>query len=159
MVAAVSIVEHGTCAMATSPTATAELVDDYRPKRGGTRRLVPILGGSLAVLASAAGFLFWWATATPAEIRPAGADYPGAMPVAAVVPEQPVTPADYAVVSLFQDEAILAAGDMLLRVKVGSTAPGLGTIRAIEPDGQGGTIVTDAARLTLAAAPAPDPAA
>lgn len=135
--------------MAMSITAAnTELVDDYSPKRG-VRRLVPILGASLTILASAAGFLFWWATATPAEIRPEGADYPGVIPVALVVPPTPVSPADYAVVSLFEDEAILAARDMLLRVKVGSTAPGLGTILAIEPQGAGGTIVTDKARLTL----------
>ncbi len=57
---------------------------------------------------------------------------------------------DYQIVMVFGDEALLATGSELLRVKVGSVLPGLGTISAIAPEAGGGTVTGDLAVLRSA---------
>lgn len=48
--------------------------------------------------------------------------------------------ADYQIVSIYDGEAFLATSNSVIRVKVGSTAPGLGDILAIEASDSGGTV-------------------
>ena len=54
---------------------------------------------------------------------------------------------DYQIVMVFGGEALLAAGDELMRVKVGSVLPGIGTIASIQPTPSGGTVTGDLAVL------------
>ncbi|WAJ29991.1 hypothetical protein [Antarcticirhabdus aurantiaca] len=72
-----------------------------------------------------------------------------AIPVPAVVRNGEVDPADYSIVALFESEAVVAAGDELWRVKVGSTLPGLGAVLAIETEAGGtGRVRTEKAVLS-----------
>ena len=72
-----------------------------------------------------------------------------AIPVPAVVRNGEVDPSDYSIVALFESEAVVAAGDELWRVKVGSTLPGLGAVLAIETEAGGtGRVRTEKAVLS-----------
>lgn len=71
-----------------------------------------------------------------------------ALPVQAIVRRKELTPSDYQIVMVFDDEAILATDDELMRAKVGSVLPGLGTITAIVPNATGGTVSAEKATLT-----------
>lgn len=62
---------------------------------------------------------------------------------------------DYQVVMVFDGEALLAAGNDLVRVRVGSVLPGIGTVAAIEPNAAGGTVRGDLATLQGLAAEEP----
>ncbi|MEF2071755.1 hypothetical protein [Consotaella aegiceratis] len=73
----------------------------------------------------------------------------GVMPVPEVVRVREPQPQDFAVVMVFEDEALLATSRELWRVKVGSVVPGLGKVEKIEANGTGGTIVTERAVLAL----------
>lgn len=54
---------------------------------------------------------------------------------------------DYQIVSIFDGEAFLATSRSVIRVKVGSTAPGLGDILAIEASDTGGIVTGTLATL------------
>jgi hypothetical protein len=69
------------------------------------------------------------------------------LPVPVVERARALTPQDYQIVMVFEDEAILATDDELMRVKVGSVLPGLGTVNAIVPSADGGTVSADDATL------------
>ncbi len=75
-----------------------------------------------------------------------------AMPAQAIVRDRAPTPGDYQIVMIFKDEAMLATREELVRVKVGSTVPGLGTVQAIEGTALGGTVKADMATLRSASA-------
>lgn len=71
-----------------------------------------------------------------------------AMPAPQIVRSRPLLPGDYQIVMVFQDEALLATREELMRVKIGSVLPGLGTIRAIAGSSlAGGTVTADNATL------------
>lgn len=73
------------------------------------------------------------------------------IPVPSVVRAGEVSPSDYSIVALFETEAVVAAGDELWRVKVGSTLPGLGAVLAIEAgEGGQGRVRTEKAVLSAA---------
>ncbi len=78
-----------------------------------------------------------------------------AMPAPTIVRDRQPTPSDYQIVMIFQDEALLATREELMRVKVGSVVPGLGTIQAIEGGSLGGAVTAD--KATLRSVGAPDP--
>lgn len=63
------------------------------------------------------------------------------IPVPEVVRPRALEPADYRIVMVFEGEALLETSSELQRVKVGSTAPGLGEILAIENGANGGGTV------------------
>jgi hypothetical protein len=69
------------------------------------------------------------------------------MPVPTVMRSTPLAAADYQIVMVFQDEAILATAQELWRVKVGSEVPGLGTVLAIDATDTGGTVKATEATL------------
>ncbi|WP_185983568.1 hypothetical protein [Aureimonas mangrovi] len=58
-------------------------------------------------------------------------------------------PADYEIVMVFGDEALLATAHELMRVKVGTVVPGLGRVLAI--DSVDGSVSAEAARLRMTA--------
>lgn len=70
-----------------------------------------------------------------------------AMPSPRIVRRHEPTPQDYQIITVFDREAILATKDELMRVRVGSVAPGLGEILSIEETGKG--LVIAAAEATL----------
>ena len=70
-----------------------------------------------------------------------------AMPVPQIVRARPLSPADYQIVMVFENEAILATDQELFRVRIGSYLPGLGDITKIDPTGTGGTVVASEATL------------
>ena len=70
-----------------------------------------------------------------------------AIPVPQIVRAVPLTPADFQIVMVFQEEAILATAQELWRVKVGSDVPGLGTVLAIDDSATGGTVKATNATL------------
>jgi hypothetical protein len=74
---------------------------------------------------------------TTGSTAPAVDETGPSIPVPSVVRDGEVRPSDYSIVALFESEAVVAAGDELWRVKVGSTLPGLGAVLAIEA-GEGG---------------------
>ncbi|WP_182085416.1 hypothetical protein [Aureimonas sp. ME7] len=80
-------------------------------------------------------------------------DPPDAMPAPVVVRVPEPTASDYQIVMIFQDEALLATRDELVRVKVGSVVPGLGAIQSIDGSSLGGTVAADKATLRSATAP------
>ncbi|WP_102958773.1 hypothetical protein [Mangrovicella endophytica] len=79
-------------------------------------------------------------------------DDDGALPVPVVTRAQEPKPSDFQIVMVFDGEALLATGEELFRVKVGSVLPGLGTVLEIHQKGDGGTIVTSNATLSGAGA-------
>ncbi|WP_156420977.1 hypothetical protein [Aureimonas sp. AU22] len=78
-----------------------------------------------------------------------------AMPAPSIVRDHTPTPSDYQIVMIFQDEALLATRKELMRVKVGSVVPGLGTVQAIEGGSLGGTVTADKATLRSVNTPEP----
>lgn len=78
-----------------------------------------------------------------------------AMPAPTIVRDREPMPSDYQIVMIFRDEALLATREELVRVKVGSVVPGLGTVQAIEGGSLGGTVTAD--KATLRSVSAPDP--
>ncbi|KQT53038.1 MULTISPECIES: hypothetical protein [unclassified Aureimonas] len=76
----------------------------------------------------------------------AAAALPEALPVKMLVmPDRAAS--DYQIVSIYDGEAFLATSDAVIRVQVGSTAPGLGDILAIESTGSGGMVKGSLATL------------
>jgi hypothetical protein len=69
------------------------------------------------------------------------------LPAPVIERSKALTPQDYQIVMVFQDEAILATDDELMRVKVGSVLPGLGTVKEIVPNANGGTVAAEDATL------------
>jgi hypothetical protein len=78
------------------------------------------------------------------EAAPGGGE---AMPVAQIVRSPAPVAADFQIVMVFQDEAILATSQELWRVKVGSIVPGLGKVLAIDATETGGTVQATEATL------------
>lgn len=74
-----------------------------------------------------------------------------AMPAQTIVRDYEPSPSDYQIVMLFEDEALLTLRQELMRVKPGSTLPGLGKVLAIEPRADGGLVKTEVATLQIAA--------
>ncbi|GGD27687.1 hypothetical protein [Aureimonas glaciei] len=70
-----------------------------------------------------------------------------AMPAPQIVRARPPVAADYQIVMVFENEAILATDQELMRVKVGSRVPGLGDVLKIDPTETGGTVVASEATL------------
>jgi hypothetical protein len=70
-----------------------------------------------------------------------------AMPAPQIVRARPPVAADYQIVMVFENEAILATDQELMRVKVGSRVPGLGDVLRIDPTETGGTVVASEATL------------
>ena len=120
-------------------------------KRRKARIIFALAGVLVAASAGGGYFAFRTAFAGVRTVDAAPAEIPVPMPVAAVASAFQTKPGDYQIVSVFGDEAILSSGDNLLRVKVGSTAAGLGTITAIESTDNGGGSVagTQATLRTL----------
>jgi len=129
-----------------SPTETAP-----KPVRN-TRRLMIVLAltAVTAVIATTGGYFALGSAGAETPDAVAATAIPVPMPVAVLEERAPTKAADYQIVSIYGDEAILAVGSNLLRVKAGSLAPGLGTVTAIEPraDGGGSVIGTDATLST-----------
>ena len=70
-----------------------------------------------------------------------------AMPAPQIVRAKPPVAADYQIVMVFENEAILATNEELVRVKVGSRVPGLGDVLQIDTTEAGGTVVASEATL------------
>lgn len=89
------------------------------------------------------------------QIQTGSVDAASAMPAQEIVRDREPVPTDYQIVMIFQDEALLATRQELMRVKVGSVVPGLGTIQAIDGTSLGGTVTADKATLKSVSAPQP----
>lgn len=87
-------------------------------------------------------------TVGPAELRTRTS-----LPVAEIARAQPLKPNDYQIVMVFEDEAVLATNDELMRVKVGSVLPGLGMVKEIVPSPAGGGMVSTEHATLKAVAP------
>lgn len=141
--------------MAKSKSPTPETASDTA-KPSGVSKKVRLIGTAVLglVVMSAGGTYFAMSGAEASEVAgaaPALSEIPVPMPVAPVASAVPVQADDYKIVSIFGDEAILMTGTNLVRVKVGSTAPGLGVITAVEatPDGGGSVVATQATLRAL----------
>ncbi|WP_156421367.1 hypothetical protein [Aureimonas sp. AU40] len=86
------------------------------------------------------------------RIETGSIDVANAMPVPQIVRLSEPTPADYQIVMVFNNEALLATRNELMRVKVGSIVPGLGLVRTIDTEAGSPTVVAENA--TLHGAPA-----
>jgi hypothetical protein len=90
-------------------------------------------------------------TSTHGEAAPAGAHGDGPATTAPLPVEMAVSRAaaasDYQIVSIYDGEAYLATPDNLIRVKVGSTAPGIGDILSITSSDSGGIVTGSLATL------------
>lgn len=133
----------------TPKTASGE---DTPPARGLSRKVKLLAGGALTfalVSVAGGGYLLAKTPTETAEAEHAAPAIPVPMPVASVAPATEA--GDYQIVSIFQDEAILATHNNLVRLKVGSTVPGLGTVKQIEvgANGGGAVIGTDATLRSL----------
>lgn len=138
--------------MAKSKRPAPEAAADEQPRTTVSKKLRIVGAVGFVLVAVCAGSVYLaLPTASASEVasaEPAASEIPVPMPVAPVVSAVPVRADDYRIVSIFDDEAILMAGTSLLRVKVGSTAPGLGMITAVEPTaGGGGSVVATQATL------------
>lgn len=108
-----------------------------------SRRHLVAIAAAAVPLAGAAGYFVLAPGEAEANTQIPAVSVPsGPLPVAAVATSRPLRAADYEIVSIYGGEAILAAGSNLVRLKVGSTAPGLGTITAIEAGTEGGGSLT-----------------
>lgn len=88
------------------------------------------------------------------QIQTGSIDEANAMPAPQIVRSHELTPADYQIVMVFRNEALLATRNELMRVKVGSVVPGLGSIRTIDLEGGSPTVVAENATLRgIAATP------
>lgn len=70
-----------------------------------------------------------------------------AMPAPQILRARPLVAGDYQIVMVFENEAILATDQELVRVKVGSRVPGLGDVLQIDQTETGGTVVASQATL------------
>ncbi len=140
--------------------ATAQTAEGGKPaKRGLSRKVKIMAGGALAfALVSAAGgtYLLTQASShapgrTAEAESPANEGIPVPMPVVSVASAAQAKPSDYQIVQIFKGEALLATRDNLVRVKVGSSAPGIGTVTDIQTgtNGGGAVIGTDATLRSL----------
>lgn len=86
------------------------------------------------------------------KIETGSLDMASAMPAPQIVRLREPTADDYQIVMVFKDEALLATRNELMRVKVGSVVPGLGSIRSITSGPSSPVIVAENA--TLRSAPA-----
>ena len=120
--------------------------------KGRSRRMIAMAGGALVVVVALGAGVY-------AATQPGGTEtaatavvhsIPVPMPVATVADAQPPSASDYEIVSIYEGEAILAAGANLIRVKVGSVAPAIGTVLEVTQSGAGGAVVgTEATLRTL----------
>ncbi|WP_019996981.1 hypothetical protein [Aureimonas ureilytica] len=81
------------------------------------------------------------------QIQTGSIDTSNAMPAPEIVRLREPTPEDYQIVMVFRNEALLATRDELVRVKVGSVVPGLGSIRTIDAEAGSPTVVAENATL------------
>lgn len=131
--------------MAKTAKAKTDTAADGAPR---SRRTPAIAAGALSMLLALGGGAYVVTQPSHAEASAETvADIPVPMPVSVVAAAHPVQASDYEIVSIYGGEAILAAGANLIRVKVGSTAPALGTVLEINPSGTGGTVVATEATL------------
>ncbi|WP_188907628.1 hypothetical protein [Aureimonas endophytica] len=139
--------------MAKAKTAEPKPEDGGEAKPARSRKKKGIIAAAAAlVLAGGAGAGGYFAFGTASEASPAPEhaaakkENKGPLAVAVLTDAAPLQPADYAIVSIFENEAILATRLKLVRIKVGSVVTGLGTITAIEAGDNGlGTVTgTDA---------------
>lgn len=137
---------------------TAQIAEGGKPAKRGLSRKVKILAGSalaFALVSVAGGTYLLTQSSAHATGRTAEAEkdqtIPVPMPVVTLASAAAAKPADYQIVSIFKGEALLATRDNLVRVKVGSSAPGIGTVTAIQTgDNGGGTVIgTDATLRSL----------
>ncbi|WP_156381658.1 hypothetical protein [Aurantimonas sp. Leaf443] len=82
-----------------------------------------------------------------------GAATPGpeALPAETIVYDRPPVAGDYQIVTVFGDAAILTTRQTVLRVRVGSSVPGLGEILSIGQTDNGGEVKASLATLRSAA--------
>ncbi len=138
--------------MAKTKSAKDTPPDTGKTTRRGLSRKVKILAGGAVVfaLASGAGSTYLLASTPPqaAEAAPKDEGIPVPMPVAGIAK---ASASDYQIVSIFEDEAIVATRNNLVRLKVGSSAPGIGVVTDIQAGANGGgTVVgTDATLRSL----------
>ncbi len=133
-----------------SPVAPQGKADTKTKGKGLSGKVKTLAGAALAVtLVSVSGGWYLLSEAEAKNAPVSGLSIPGPMPSPSVVAR--VAAEDYQIVSIFGDEAIVATRSNLVRLKVGSTAPGLGTVTAIEAgSGGGGTVIaTDATLRSL----------
>lgn len=113
---------------------------------GGAALTLCLGGGGYFALPIALAMFAPAAEASTQEASAAAEGHGGApaVPAAPMPVARLVTPdraaSDYQIVSVYDGEAFLATRDTVIRVEVGSTAPGLGDILAIEPSESGGTV-------------------
>ncbi|MCQ8781813.1 flagellar basal body-associated FliL family protein [Mangrovibrevibacter kandeliae] len=132
--------------MAKTEKAVAPLGEEAAPAPK-KRKLILLVAGGVVALCVAGGGGYAFSGFLGAGEAHAEADGHGAPPIPVPMPVATVADAaaeagDYQIVSLFDDEAILATRDTLVRLKVGSQAPGLGTVTAIHPNAAGGGTLT-----------------
>lgn len=84
-------------------------------------------------------------------VAPSEAVVGEAMPAPRIVRLREPRASDYQIITVFDREAILATPSELIRIKIGSIAPGLGEIRSIDETETG--IVIGAAEATLRSEP------
>jgi hypothetical protein len=130
-----------------------------------------IVGSSSVLLALASAGFFGWSFAVSLQspdyfqkvalanmppkldqIQTGSIDMANAMPVPRIVRLNEPTAADYQIVMVFKNEALLATRNELMRVKVGSIVPGLGAIRTIDTEAGSPTVVAENATLRGATA-------
>ena len=139
--------------MAKTADAKTPTETDAKPVRRPRRLMIALaLAGVTATVATTGGYFALGSAGaeTPEADAVAATAIPVPMPVAVLGARTPTKAQDYQIVSIYGDEAILAVGSNLLRVKAGSLAPGLGTVTAIEPraNGGGSVIATEATLST-----------
>ena len=143
--------------MAKKTKTKAVKVETGEPttKRGLSRK-VKILAGCATMFAIVSGaggaYLLAQSPAHAVETVEAGPPpIPVPMPVELVASTAQLQASDYQIVSIFRNEAIVATRDNLVRLKIGSSAPGIGTVTALQAsDNGGGAIIgTDATLKSL----------
>jgi hypothetical protein len=131
------------------------------PKRSKKKLLI---GGGLGLVLCLGGGGYFAVPAALAMLSPAGDAAPVAQAPKATHGESAVAAAssplavvqvvssassasDYQIVSIYDGEAYLATADNLIRIKVGSTTPGIGDIISITSTESGGIVVGSLATL------------
>lgn len=138
-------------------TKAAKVENGETPVKRGLSRKIKILAGCATLFAVVSGsggaYLLMHAPAAHAEeaAEAATPSIPVPMPVERVASATPLKASDYQIVSIFQNEAIVATRNNLVRLKIGSSAPGIGTVQAIQAgeNGGGAIIGTDATLKSL----------
>lgn len=141
--------EKKTAKEAPAAATDAGASDDATPPKRSKKKLFAIGGAALALCLGGGGY-FAVPVALAMFAPPGDASSGEAVShEAAVLPEvlpgkKLVYPdhaaSDYQIVSIYDGEAYLATSESIIRIEVGSTAPGLGDILAIEASDTGGTV-------------------